>query len=153
MKTKNKKITPRQFRAFLLWFIALLSIIVIYQKADIKLLMVAAAPADRHAFLPQNPDRTDLTVAERIRIIAHKAGFQWPDYLVKLAYCESRFDPWAFNMNGGHSLDRGLFQINQRYHPDVSSECAFDIECATTWTMEQINAGRQSMWMCDKLIK
>jgi len=112
----------------------------------------AKAPYERqNNTFPIAGDR-ELTVADRILVEANKADFKWKSYLLKLAYCESRFDEYATNMNGGHSLDRGVFQWNKKYHPEISDECAFSVECSTKKTMEAINAGKQSMWMCDKLI-
>jgi hypothetical protein len=101
---------------------------------------------------PEGKEKTELTVQDQIRLIAKDAGFEWTEYLVKLAACESKFDPYATNMNGGHSLDRGVFQINQKYHPEVSNECAFSVDCATKWTIGMIRNGQQKQWMCDKII-
>lgn len=93
-----------------------------------------------------------LSVEEQIREIANEHNFQWVDYLVKLAKCESRLDPFALNSNGNYGIDRGLFQINSKYHKEVNSACAFDIRCSVEWTIKQINEGKQSMWVCDKII-
>ena len=49
---------------------------------------------------------------------------------VKVSFCESGTDPTKFNLNKGHSLDRGLFMINAKYHPEVTTECAFNARCA-----------------------
>lgn len=145
-KQKNKEIK------ILVWIMLLIALVGFYNKHNIKVLEAAKAPEARNAFLPINPDKTEMTIPEQIRAIAYKEGFKWPDYLVRLAECESMFNPKATNLNNGHSLDAGLFQINQYYHPDVGLDCSLDVECATKWTMEQINAGRQSMWVCDKYI-
>jgi len=91
-----------------------------------------------------------MSVEEQIRTIAKNDNFRWPDYLVRLAYCESRFNSKAVGDNGS---SRGLFQIHRGYHPEVSDVCAFDAACATRWTMQRINAGYQREWACDKLIK
>jgi len=48
---------------------------------------------------------------------------------VAVAHAESGFDPEQKNLNDGHSLDRGVFQINQKYHSEVSNLCAFDAKC------------------------
>jgi len=96
-------------------------------------------------------------VKEQIRLIADEKGFKWPDYLIRLARCENdNFDPKRTNVLGNtpaHSVDRGIFMINDYWHAEVSDECAFDVRCATEWTMERINDGYQSEWMCDAKAK
>lgn len=98
------------------------------------------------------PTETEISVEEQIRKIANEANFQWTDYLVRLAKCESRLDPFALNSNGQYGIDRGLFQINNKYHPEVINACAFSIECSTKWTIEMINKGQQGQWACDKIV-
>jgi len=61
--------------------------------------------------------------------------------MTNIAYSESRFDPSADN-----GYDRGLFQINRRYHPDVSDECAFDALCSTRWAAQRIKDGYAHEW-------
>lgn len=93
------------------------------------------------------------TVEETIRRLAQETGFRWPDYLVRLAHCESRLDPKATNDNGRYGIDRGVFQINSYYHGEVTDAQAFDLEWATRWTMDRINRGYQHEWVCDQIIK
>lgn len=94
-----------------------------------------------------------LPVEQQIRQIAEKENFQYTSYLLRLAWCESRYNPKARNDNGKYGMDRGLFQINNRYHPTVSDAQADDIVFATKWTMEKINQGKQHLWACNKIIK
>lgn len=89
-------------------------------------------------------------VEKQIRAIAQEADFKWPNYLVKLAYCESRFDKFA---KGDSGNSRGIFQIHQKYHPEVSDAMAYDIEASTLWTMNKINNGYQHLWTCDRIIR
>lgn len=94
-------------------------------------------------------------VEARIRALAAEAGFRWPDYLVRLAKCESGLRADATNTRGNNpswSVDRGVFQWNSYWQSGVSDECAFDIDCATKKTMEKINAGGQHIWVCDRYI-
>jgi len=96
------------------------------------------------------------SVEERIRKIAREENFKYTDYLVKLAICESKLRPTAVNTQNNQpatSKDRGLFQINNYWHKEVSDEQAFDIEFATKFTMDKINNGYQGLWVCDKYIK
>lgn len=91
-------------------------------------------------------------VEEEIRRIAKEHNFKWADYLVRLAECESSLNPNAVNDNGKYGKDWGLFQWNDYYNPEMK-DCAMDIECSTIATMNAINAGKQSWWACDKIIK
>lgn len=96
------------------------------------------------------------TVEQMIRRIAKEENFKWPDYLVKLAHCESRLDPKAVNDRNNkpaHSKDRGLFQINNYWNKNVTDTQAFDPEFSTRWTIEKINEGKQHYWACDRIIR
>lgn len=78
------------------------------------------------------------------------------DVLIKLAFCESSLNPNATNINQSdnhYSVDRGLFQINSYYHPDLSAECVFDTECSARWTNEMITNGKGNLWTCWGKIK
>jgi len=91
-------------------------------------------------------------VEQQIRKIADDKKFKYTDYLIRLATCESGLRTDALNTNGGKSNDRGVFQINDYWHPEVSDECAYDIRCATEWTIWRIESGHQREWVCDNLI-
>ena len=61
-----------------------------------------------------------------------KAGIdQYKVYM--LIYGESRWNTQATNINKGGRLgiDRGLWQISDKFHPEVSNACAYDYKCAT----------------------
>jgi len=47
---------------------------------------------------------------------------------VAVAWAESRGNPRARGQNSD-SYDRGLWQINSKWHPDVSDSCAYDAKC------------------------
>ena len=97
----------------------------------------------------------ELTVEEQIRAIAKEKNFRWENYLVRLARCESTLDPLATNDKNNYpkdSVDRGLFMINDYWHAEVSNDCAFDVRCSTEFAIDLINAGRQSEFVCDRLI-
>jgi len=49
-----------------------------------------------------------------------------------IVLAESSGNTHAVNVNGDKSRDRGLFQINDRAHPDVSDACAFSPPCAAS---------------------
>ena len=102
-----------------------------------------------------NTEFSPEQVEQEIRKIAAELHFKWPDYLVRLALCESRLDPKAINRNGNnptYSYDRGLFQFNSYWQRKVSDECAYSIDCSTRKTIEMINAGNQHLWACDEIV-
>ena len=95
-------------------------------------------------FIELITDKPNVEV--QIREIAKEHNFQWPDYLVRLAMCESSLDPYAIGDDG---KSRGLFQIHSDYHQEISNAEAFDIKFATEWTMDKINNGYQHLWTCN----
>ena len=171
-KRKDKKMYyPRNYvmflhKAYILSIISLILYIFVgcqafneYQK--LKDSMVIKTPvANAYAKVKKEglkqKEKKQLTtkeVEQQIRKIARENKFKWVDYLVRLAKCESTLNANAINDNGVYGIDRGVFQINDYYHPEVSDECAFDVRCATEWTMWRINNGYQHEWHCDKIIK
>ena len=64
------------------------------------------------------------------RTVATSLGPQ-PQLIVAIAVAmaESGCNPGAVNVNSGGSEDRGLWQMNSVYHPEVSNACAFQIQC------------------------
>lgn len=91
---------------------------------------------------------------ERVKKIAEDNNFQWISYLKLLTDCEGQFNELSVNcINPGGGIDRGIFQINSYYHPEVSDECCYNLECATKWTIMRIETGHQHEWTCNKHIK
>jgi len=66
------------------------------------------------------------------RSYAQQAGFsgQSLNIIVAIAQAESSLNTQATHTNSDGSIDRGILQINDKAHPDVSSTCAFDPACA-----------------------
>lgn len=103
----------------------------------------AAPPASIGAGLGQTA-QVDNTAAQVCGIVALKAGFGYkatvagyPQIVVAVAVAlaESSCNPNAQGHNGptsgcpNGSTDRGLWQINNCYHPEVSNACAYQIQC------------------------
>lgn len=89
-----------------------------------------------------------LTQEEKmIQIIAEVArqeNFDNHELLIAIAKAESRFNP---NIRGEQDpRDRGLYQINSHFNPDVTDECAFDPWCSTQWTIKELEAGHAWKW-------
>lgn len=73
-----------------------------------------------------------------------------PELAVRVATCESNLNPQAINVNPKGSRDRGIFQINDKYHPEVTDEEAFDIVCSTKFFCNAFKAGNLSWWNASK---
>jgi hypothetical protein len=128
-----------------------LLLVVVYGVAKASLDMAdrwfpAYVSAD--VFVPRKSVKP-LTVEDKIRKVAKEKNFKFADYLVNLAFCESRLDPLAI---GDKGLARGLFQIRKDYHPEVSTLMAFNVEQSTAWTIDMINAGKQGQWSCNAIV-
>lgn len=73
--------------------------------------------------------RRTLSIQDVIAL-ARQAGFSGPGLItaVAVALAESSLDPLNISHNPG-SIDRGLWQINSKYHSEVPDVCAFDPLC------------------------
>lgn len=70
-----------------------------------------------------------LSVRE-LRGLTRELGFQRPRVAAAVAMAESGGLVRARNRNRRpRSVDRGLFQINSRWHPEVTRACAYDAFC------------------------
>ena len=119
----------------ILWFILIVGILSQFTPWR------AEAPEARQWGLPVAEDRTDLTVADQIRIIANEeCGKRGLDSycvndLMAMAWTESRFDPNAIGDNGN---SHGLYQLHLGYHPEITQEQARDIKFSTNWTLNRL---------------
>ncbi len=69
-----------------------------------------------------------------------------PDLAVRVAKCESNLDHNATHLNTDGSADRGLYQINSKYHPDVLDEQAFDPIFSAKFFCKAFKAGNLKWW-------
>lgn len=67
------------------------------------------------------------------------------DVMNAVIKCESQYNPNAVG-DGGHS--RGLVQIFDSYHPNITHEQAFDPEFAITFLAKNLVQGKGEMWTC-----
>lgn len=93
----------------------------------------------------EKPESTNLTTEETIRKIAKEEGVD-PELAVKVARCESSLNPTALNMNATGSRDRGIFQINDKWHPEVTDDEAFNVEFSTKFFCTAMKGGNLSWW-------
>jgi len=73
-----------------------------------------------------------------------------PAIAIKVAKCESQLNSSAINVNSGGSRDRGIFQINDKYHPEMSDEDCFNIERSTKFFCKAFKAGHLDWWSATK---
>jgi hypothetical protein len=69
-----------------------------------------------------------------------------PELALTVAKCESQLNPLAVGKNTNGSLDRGLFQINSRWHPEVTELQAFNPEFATKFFCDAWKNGNLDWW-------
>lgn len=75
----------------------------------------------------------------RKRVSEIEAAFGIPDHLLcKLKSLESSNDPGATGWVDPQ--DRGLYQINEGFHPEVTDDLAFDPDYAGRWTGRALRA-------------
>ena len=71
-----------------------------------------------------------------------------------LINCESRWDPERTNVNykGQLGVDRGLWQISDKFHPEVSNSCAYDYRCSTTAAIKILKKRGYKEWVCGQIL-
>ena len=88
-----------------------------------------AKPGEPDAEQTPTPGDEQLSLRQ-LRRLTRDVGFKSPKVAAAIAMAESSGDPLAVGINRKpRSRDRGLFQINSRWHPEVSDRCAFDVRC------------------------
>lgn len=90
-----------------------------------------------------------VMIEKIIRYIAKQKGVD-ADLAVRVAKAESGLSPTAINVNTDGSKDRGLYQINDKYHQEVTDEEAFDIVLSTRFFCDAVNNGNLSWWNASK---
>lgn len=88
---------------------------------------------------------TKEKIAGLIRYEAEKAEVD-PELAVAVAKAESNLSPTAINKNTDGSRDRGLFQINEKWHPNITDEVAFDIILSTRFFCNAVKNGNLYWW-------
>lgn len=89
------------------------------------------------------------TIIETIKKIAVEEGVD-PELAVRVAKCESSLTPTAKNTNADGSIDRGLFQINSKWHPEISDADCSDIILSTQFFCRAVKGGNLSWWDASK---
>jgi len=73
-----------------------------------------------------------------------------PRIAIAVAECESGLNPNARRVNRNGTIDRGVFQWNDFYHPEVSDLCAYDVRCATKHFCRAYKSGNLWWWDASK---
>jgi len=94
--------------------------------------------------------KLEQTTEEIIKWIAKEESVD-PDLALRVAKCENpKLDPKAIKINTDGSKDRGLFQINNKWHPEVSDEKAFDPIFSTRFFCKAFKEGHLDWWSATK---
>lgn len=95
------------------------------------------------------PEAKAEKVEQIVRRVAIAEGID-PDLALRVAGCESGFNPAVQHLNSDGSVDRGLYQINSKWHPEITAAVAFDAEKATQFFCDAFKAGHLSWWNASK---
>lgn len=105
--------------------------------------ILAETPGTTNKTDEEKPEFADIEAM--IRWKAARAGVE-PDLAVAVARCESGLKIDAVNINKSGSKDRGIYQWNDQYHPEITDDMAFDPETATDLFLKAVNQGHLSWW-------
>jgi hypothetical protein len=89
-----------------------------------------------------------VNIRHSIRIIGDEFKMTWTmkDLLCDICQCESAFNPKARRVNSPKSIDRGLFQWNSHWWPQITDEMAFNPETATRLACKAILDGKAKIY-------
>jgi len=85
------------------------------------------------------------SIEEIIRRVAKEEGID-AELAVRVAKAESNLNPKAVNVNTTGSTDRGLYQINTQYHPEVTDAQAFNPEFSARFFAQAFKNGHLDWW-------
>jgi len=147
-----------KFLFFVIFLILIFSIIIIYTAYELNQ-------------ITQNGNRLYLFKSERGKRLSKITKYEWVDLkskekpktvkqlvymasiahnvdeqlLTRIIFCESSNNVRAVNKNQFEN-SKGLVQINQLAHPEITDTQAFDPMFATNYLASNIAAGRGNMW-------
>lgn len=84
--------------------------------------------------------------------IAERENFSEIDKLIAIAICESRLIATDSHRNKDGSIDRGLFQISDKWHKEVSNDCAYSASCSTKEAIRIIKKRGFGEWACSRIL-
>jgi hypothetical protein len=89
------------------------------------------------------PDKEEIWEYIRIKTLEYNINY---GLAFEVAKCESGFKPFAINFNRNGSYDRGLYQINDRWHPEMSDEDCFNYKKSIEFFCQAVKAGHLNWW-------
>jgi hypothetical protein len=89
----------------------------------------------------------DTSIEGIIAKSAKKYGVD-ANLMIRIAKAESELNPSVIGKIT--SEDRGLFQINSRWHLKDDDVCAFDPYCSSDWTASKIALGGIGLWSASR---
>ena len=93
--------------------------------------------------------KTNINIEDKIKSKATEMGID-PELAVRVAKAESGLNPKATNTNKDGSIDRGIYQINSKWHPEVSESQAFDVDFSINFFCQAVKDGHISWWDATK---
>jgi hypothetical protein len=96
------------------------------------------------------PGGIGVQCAKSIALVWHSGGGDAAtcQLAVSVALAESGGDAHVQGPNSDGSIDRGLWQLNSRWHPEVADSCAYDPECNCKQTLRISKQGTDfSTWV------
>lgn len=96
----------------------------------------------------------ELTPKQEVIKIAESRSFLETEKLLDIIWCESRFKPNARKVNTNGTIDRGIAQFNDYWHPEVSDECAYSVNCSINKMIDIYkDDGSFRQWRCNQIIE
>lgn len=72
---------------------------------------------------------------------------------IAISYLESKWTATATNQNTNGTTDRGYWQINSGAHPQITEECARNLECSTNYALKLYEKQGFRPWVASKVTK
>jgi len=95
------------------------------------------------------PSSPAVAIPDLIKQICAEYGVD-SELAIRVAKCESGLRPNAKNTNAPDSIDRGLYQINSKWHPEVSDAQAYDPTFSIRFFCQAVKNGQLNMWDASK---
>lgn len=125
-----------------------------YQVAPSATSTVIVPPASNlgqtevREYVAEQAKLAGISIASTTFIVSHES--QWDTTRVgDDGICLDKRSP----NYGKKTTSRGLWQINSCYHPEVSDQCAFNLQCSTAFSLKLIAAGGINQWSTYRLCK
>ena len=113
----------------------------------LSLLGLSPTPALAEQIGPTTVEFSTTTMPLIIGAYAHRYGVD-SHVMEKVIACESQGKPWV---RGDKGRSRGLVQISDIYHPEVSDAQAFDPFFSIDFLASYLAQGKGSQWTCYRM--